>query len=107
MRWGVFKQKLISLRIIYFVHVLLDCNLFEINISYGFRNINLLCQQPLAQLIITLTMLHNKTMHCHSSRVEPKWIRQFARPPPFLPGTKSVFGNKTVCIYSFTSQIVM
>ena len=28
-----------SLRIIYFVHVLLDCNLFEISISYGFRNI--------------------------------------------------------------------
>ena len=38
----------------YFVHVLLDCNLFEI-ISYGFRNIkaiNSLCQQPSAQLIL-------------------------------------------------------
>ena len=55
---GVFKQKLISLRKRYFVHVLLDCNLFEINISYGFRNIaaiNLLCQQPSVQLIVTLT----------------------------------------------------
>ena len=36
MRWGVFKQKLISLRIIYFVHVLLDYNLFD---SYDFGNI--------------------------------------------------------------------
>ena len=37
--------------------MLLDCNLFEINISYGFRNIkaiNSLCQQPSAQLIVTL-----------------------------------------------------
>ena len=58
MRWGVFKQKLISLRIIYVVHVLLDCNLFEINISYIFRNIkaiDLLRQQPSVQLIVTLS----------------------------------------------------
>ena len=45
MRWGVFKQKLISLQIRYFVHVLLDCNLFEISISYDFdavdRNLKL------------------------------------------------------------------
>ena len=37
--------------------MLLDCNLFEINISYGFgdiKAINLLCQQPPAQLIVTL-----------------------------------------------------
>ena len=50
----------VSLRIIYFIHVLLDCNLFEINISYGFLNIktiNSLCQQPLVQLIVTLTTL--------------------------------------------------
>ena len=41
----------------YFFHVFLDCNLFEINISYDFQNIkaiNLLCQQPSAQLIVTL-----------------------------------------------------
>ena len=57
MLWGVFKQTFISLRMMYFVHVLLDCNLFEINISYSFRNIkaiNLLCKQPLAQLIVIL-----------------------------------------------------
>ena len=55
---GGFKQTFISLQIIYFVHVLLDCNLFEISISYGFRNIkaiNSLCQQPSARLIVTLT----------------------------------------------------
>ena len=54
MRWGVFKQKLFCL---HFFHVLLDCILFEINISYSFgdiKAINLLCQQPLTQLIITL-----------------------------------------------------
>ena len=56
MCWGVFKQKLISLRVKYFVHVLLDCNLFEINIGYGFLNINLL-QQPSVQLTVTLS--HN------------------------------------------------
>ena len=37
MHWGVFKQTFISLRIIYFVHVLLDCNLFEIN-KFLFEN---------------------------------------------------------------------
>ena len=59
MRWGVFKQKRFCLRITYFFHVLLDCNLFEINVSYGFGNIkaiNLLRQQPSAQLIITLRL---------------------------------------------------
>ena len=57
MRWGFFKQTFISLRIIHFVHVLLNCNLFEININSGFRNIkaiNSLYQQPSAQLIVTL-----------------------------------------------------
>ena len=47
--------------IIYFFHVLFDCNLFKINISYGFgdiKAINLLCQQPSAQLIITLNAKH-------------------------------------------------
>ena len=45
----------------YFFHVLLDYNLFEMNISYSFghiKAINLLCQQPSAQLIVTLTILH-------------------------------------------------
>ena len=51
-------------------------------------------------------MLHNKTMHWHSSRAEPKLIEQFARPPPFLPSAISGFGNKIVGIHSFTSQIV-
>ena len=61
MRWGIFKQKLISLRIRYFVRVLLDCNLFETNISYSFWNIaiNLLCQQPSVQLIVTLILWMN------------------------------------------------
>ena len=39
MRWGVFKQKLFCLRIIYFFYVLLGCSLFEINISYGFGDL--------------------------------------------------------------------
>ena len=70
---------------IYFVHVLLDCNLFEIDISYGFRNIkaiNLLCQQPSAQLIVTLNIgptlknlfplqaSHMKANHCVSAVVK-------------------------------------
>ena len=45
--------------------MLLDCNLLEINISYGFGNIkaiNLLCQQPAVQLVVTL-MLEN-VEHC-------------------------------------------
>ena len=61
MHLGIFKQNLISLRIIYFVHVLLDCNLYEVKESYSFRNIkviNLLCQQPSAQLIVTLIKKH-------------------------------------------------
>ena len=44
---------------IYFFHVLFDCNLLEINISYSFgdiKGINLLCQQPPAWLIVTLIM---------------------------------------------------
>ena len=54
------RQTLFCLRIMYFFRVLLDCNLFEINISYGFGNIkaiNLLCQQPSAQLIVTLSLV--------------------------------------------------
>ena len=53
----LFKTDFFCLRIMYFFHVLLDCNLFEMNISYGFGNIkaiNLLCQQPSVQLIVTL-----------------------------------------------------
>ena len=45
---GVFLA--FCLQIIYFFHVLFDCNLFEINISYGFgdiKAISLLCQQLL------------------------------------------------------------
>ena len=41
--------------------MLLDCNLFEISISYGFRNIktiNSLSQKPSAQLIVTLIRLY-------------------------------------------------
>ena len=34
-----FGQKLYSLRMIYFFNVLLDCNYFEINISYSFRDV--------------------------------------------------------------------
>ena len=37
--------------------MLLECNLFEINISYGFgdiKAINLLCQQLPAQLVVSL-----------------------------------------------------
>ena len=50
MHWGAFKQKFFCLQSF---HVLLDCNLLEINISYGFGNIkvvHLLRQQPVAQL---------------------------------------------------------
>ena len=51
---GLFTTEAFCLQIIYFFHVLFDYNLFEINISYGFgdiKAINLLCQQPSAQLI--------------------------------------------------------
>ena len=37
-----FKRKLFFLlQIIYFFHVLLDCNLFEMNISYSFRDVSI------------------------------------------------------------------
>ena len=54
------------------ISVLLDCNLFEINISYGFRNIKAICQQPSAQLIVTLisriSMVTNrKRFYCTGS----------------------------------------
>ena len=61
LKWGFLQQKLFCLQTIYFFHVLFDCNLFEINISYGFgdnKAINLLCQQPSAQLIVTLNAKH-------------------------------------------------
>ena len=48
----------------YFIHVLLDYNLFEMNISYGFGNIkaiNLLYKQPLVQLIVTLWGIHKNS----------------------------------------------
>ena len=61
LKWGFLQQKLFCLQIIYFFHVLFNCNLFEINISYRFgdiKAINLLCQQPSAQLIVTLNAKH-------------------------------------------------
>ena len=53
---GAFLNRSVFSPIKYFVHVLLECNLFEMNISYVFRNIKALCQQPSAQLIITLNL---------------------------------------------------
>ena len=57
MRWGVFTLPLFSLQEVYFFQVLLDCNLFEINISCGFLDINLQqqnYQQPTALFMITV-----------------------------------------------------
>ena len=60
MRWGIFKQKLFCLRVMYFFHVLLDCNLFEISISYSFGS--LLCQQPAAQFIMSSCVTSRNTL---------------------------------------------
>ena len=56
MCWDIFKQ---AFCLLHSFNVLLDCNLFEINISYGLgdiKAINLLCQQPPAWLIVTLML---------------------------------------------------
>ena len=54
MRWGILNRSFWYLNNIF--HVQLDCNLFEINISYRFediKTINLLCQQSPMQFIVT------------------------------------------------------
>ena len=99
---GVFlNKKLISLQIIYFVHVLLECNLFEINISYGFQNIkaiNLLHQQlsqPSAQLTVTLSAGRD----------------QFPLPPVLSQNAKKnsqkrdIEGVSWICGYKFTTKL--
>ena len=76
MCWGVFKQNLFFC--LHYFHVLFNCNLFENNISYGFgdiKTINLLCQQPPAQLIITLKKNNNSHKQAQCS-LTPKYLGQ-------------------------------
>ena len=67
MRWGFLQQKLFCL---HFFHVLFDCNLFEINISYGFVDNKLptafgaVDRNLKCQLFIQMTKLRNQHCKC-------------------------------------------
>ena len=116
MRWGVFKQTFVSLRIIYFVHVLLDCNLFEISISYGFRNIktiNSLCRQPSAQLIVTLIQVvlslytFSSCSEMFSSRSEGSVFGSLGEDPELKNVPNRIFKATGIKLAIYSSQPTM